>query len=98
MYLFIYIFINLAIPQAQTSERNFEKRFEKARQAGRLTAEHEAKLTAMDGDATQLAESAALMEDVRALGRLPQHVDDRSEAEIAERNGAKRLKKARCAA
>ena len=63
-----------------------------------MTAEHDAKLTAMDGDATQLAESAALMEDVRALGRLPKHVDGTSEAEIAERNVAKRFKKARCAA
>ena len=47
--------------EAKTAERKLAKRFKKARQASRLTAEHEAGLTAMDGDATQLAEIAALM-------------------------------------
>ena len=47
--------------EAQTAERNLAKRFKKARAAGRLTAEHEAQLTAMDGDAPELAEIAALM-------------------------------------
>ena len=42
--------------ETQTSERNLAKRFKKVRAAGRLTAEHEAELTAMDGDAPQLAE------------------------------------------
>ena len=60
-----------------------------------MTAEHGAELTAMDGDAAQLAIIAALMEDVRAFGRLPKHVDGTSEAKTSERNLAKRLQKAR---
>ena len=60
-----------------------------------MTAEHEAELTAMDGDAAQLALIAALMEDVRAFGRLPKLVDGTSEAKTAERKLAKRIKKAR---
>ena len=58
-----------------------------------MTAEHEAELTAMDGDAAQLAIIAALMEDVRAFGRLPKHVDGTSEAKTAERKLAKVLRR-----
>jgi len=43
----------------------------------------------MDGDAAQLAISAALMEDVRAFRRLPKHVDGTSEAKTAERASEK---------
>ena len=75
--------------EAQTAERNLAKRFNKAREAGRLTAEHEAELTAMDGDAPQLAEIAALMQEIRPFGRLPKHVKGTSEAQTAERNLAK---------
>ena len=52
---------------AQTAERNLAKRVNTAREAGRLTAEHEAELTAMDGDAPQLAENAALMLEIRTF-------------------------------
>ena len=68
------------------------KTLQKVRAAGRLTAEHEAELTAMDGDATQLAPIAPLMGDVRASGRLPKHVDGTSEALSYERNLAKSLR------
>ena len=80
--------------EAQTAERNVAKRVNKAREAGRLTAEHEAELTAMDGDAPQLAEIAALMLEIPTFGRLPKHVKGTSEAQTAERNLAKRLNKA----
>ena len=64
-----------------------------------MTAEHEAELTAMDGeahgDATQLAEIAALMLQIRTLGRIPKHVKGTSETQSAERNLAKKLQKAR---
>ena len=76
---------------AQTAEHNFAKRFNKAREAGRLTAEHEAELTAMDGDVPQLAEIAALMQEIRILGRLPTRVNGTSDAQTAERNLAKRF-------
>ena len=66
--------------EAQTAERNLAKRFNKAREAGRLTAEHEAELTAMDGDAPQLAEIAALMQEIRTFGCLPKHANGTSEA------------------
>ena len=56
IYLSIYLFIYL---------------LNKARAGGRLTAEHEAEILAMDGDAAQLAIIAALMEDVRASVHMP---------------------------
>ena len=59
MYLYIYLFIYLFICLRT-----------KARAAGRLTAEHEAELTATS-DAAQLAKIKALMEDVLAFARLP---------------------------
>ena len=58
-----------------------------------MTAEHEAELTAMDVDATQLDEIAALMQDVRAFVRLPQEVNGSSETKTAERSLASRLRK-----
>ena len=82
---------------AQTVERNIAKIFNKARAAGRLTAEHEAELRAMDGDAPQLAEAAALMQEIRTFGRLPKEVKGTSEAQTAERNLAKRFNNARAA-
>ena len=61
--------------ESQRAESNLASKLRKARSAGRLTAEHEAELTAMDGeahgDATQLAEIAALMQEVRVFGWLP---------------------------
>ena len=81
--------------EAQTAERNLAKRLNKARAAGRLTAEHEAELTAMDGDAPQLAEAVALMQEIQTFGRVPKQVSGKSEAQTAERNLAKRLAKAR---
>ena len=62
-----------------------------------MTAEHEAELTAMNGDAPQLAEAAALMQEIGTFGRLPKEVKGTSEAQTAERNLAKRFNKARAA-
>ena len=81
--------------ETQSAERSLAKTLRKARAAGRLTAEHDAEFIAMDGDATQLAEIAPLMQDVRAFGGLPKRVDGTSDAQCAERNLAKRFKKAR---
>ena len=51
----------------------------------------------MDVDATQFDEIAALMQDVRAFGRLPKEVHGPSETQIAERSLASRLRKSKLA-
>ena len=88
---------------AATAERNLAKRLGKAREAGHLTAEHEAVLTALDDpgdapdDAPPLAHASTecLMQEIRAFGRVPQLKRGTDAAATAERSLAKRLGKAR---
>ena len=55
------------------------------------------KLASMVGDAPQLSKAAALMHEIRILGRLPKEIKGTSPAQTAERNLAKRLNRSRAA-
>merc|ERR1711911_299608 len=81
--------------ELQVRERNLEKRLREAREAGRLSAAQEAELADL-GDAIQLAgRTEQLLQDIRAFGRVPEKVRGSSEAQVRERNLARRLRKAR---
>jgi len=83
--------------EAQIAERRLEMRLRKARQENLLSAEHEAELASVDRDAAQLSRDPArqLIEAIRAFGKVPAAVRGSSEAQIAERSLAVRLRKAR---
>ena len=93
--------------EASARERNLASRLRKARQAGRLSADHEAELASM-GQASQPAQEAATRQkardvateltlEIRAFGRLPQEVRGEDAAQSTETTLAQRLHKTRAA-
>ena len=59
---------------SQPAERQLAKRVRSARKAGKFTPEEETELDAMKASSASSAFSAALMQEVRDLGKYPQEV------------------------
>ena len=76
-----------------STERSLLNRFQKTTAGGRFTAEYVSDLAAMLDQLVQGDDQ--LMQDLRAFGRVPKRMHCTDHQTVAERNLAKRFRKAR---
>ena len=77
------------------AERNLAKRLRNARATGKLTDENEAELAGIDVEQPADDVATRLMQEIRRLGRVPKLSKGKLPEQIAGRNLASRLRKAR---
>ena len=80
----------------RVAERNLAKKLQHARIAGLLSADDEVELEGIGG-APRLDDAQELMEEIRALGRVPKQVRGTEHHQVAERNLAHKLFRKRVA-